>query len=383
MAQNPSWRESVIVAMNGPMGPPAEALVHYLKNRAVKAVALSQAPLNSQDDRSRAVTIFYGNGKTSKRTIRLPNRPPLTYPLDAVDLLSLPKASIWIGLNPFATLRGLFLRRIGRAEKVVHWSIDYSPRRFKNSAIEGAYQYVDYICASRCDLRVELTQEARESRNMRHKNRKSKLVEARIVPLGVWLDRYPVAQCSNLDAPIIAFIGHLVPRMGTDLAIRSVALLKSKGVKVRLQIAGKGPELETLRSLVEQLDLNSQVNFLGFLPTEADVQNWLSTCAVAVAPYRHEPDSISRFADPGKLKNYMIAGLPMVVTDVPPIARTLELKNSAIIVQPDPESIAMAIEGIIQQSDQWKQRSQNVLKFASDYDWNRLLQTLLEDPALI
>ena len=61
----------------------------------------------------------------------------------------------------------------------------------------------------------------------------------------------------------IVFLGRLVSDKGCDLLLYALAELKLHGMTPSLTIIGDGPEMPTLQALVMQLDLHSQVTFLG------------------------------------------------------------------------------------------------------------------------
>jgi len=50
----------------------------------------------------------------------------------------------------------------------------------------------------------------------------------------------------------------------------------------------------------------------------------LSSASIGLATYLESEESFTQFADPGKLKNYLAAGLPIVMTRVPYNADSLE-----------------------------------------------------------
>src|SRR5450755_4442805 len=62
--------------------------------------------------------------------------------------------------------------------------------------------------------------------------------------------------------------------------------------------------------------------------------------SIALAPYRATADNFTRFADPSKVKGYLAAGLPTLVTDVPPNARELERCGGAKVIDDDPRALA-------------------------------------------
>ena len=359
------------------MGPPAEALIHYFNQMKLPRLLVSRAPLSPEDPKNHEFLEFRWGQMVSRREVRTPCKPPLSFAFDTRDLMMFPKADLFIGLNPLASLRGVALRRAGRVGKVLHWSIDYSPIRFPQKSIEWTYQTVDYWASSRCDIRVELTVEARDSRNCRHQGRQRSLIPAEIVPMGLWLDQYPKASRRGFDERRIAFVGHLVPRMGLELAIRGTKLLAEVGIAVQLDVVGRGPEFVRLAALVRELGLQESVAFRGYLEGEQAVQNWLASAGIGIAPYLRSPGSITKFADPGKLKNYLCAGLPILMTDVPPNSRDLESAGVAVLMDETPEAFATGVEQVFGNPDEWVSRVKASRLLAEEFDWNRLLGDLM------
>lgn len=81
-------------------------------------------------------------------------------------------------------------------------------------------------------------------------------------------------------------MGRLVPEKGVDLLIQAFStVLKSYG-KLKLEIAGDGPELTRLQKLTEQLDLSANVTFLGLRHNYTVLKKWqlLVNPLIAFAP---------------------------------------------------------------------------------------------------
>jgi glycosyltransferase involved in cell wall biosynthesis len=70
------------------------------------------------------------------------------------------------------------------------------------------------------------------------------------------------------DRPILFTPRRLVHRMGLDKLITALVEVKKQVPEVWLAIAGKGPLRETLEQQVRDLNLEENVQFLGFLPDE-------------------------------------------------------------------------------------------------------------------
>jgi len=61
----------------------------------------------------------------------------------------------------------------------------------------------------------------------------------------------------------IVFMGRLVQAKGCDVALRSLAILKSEGMRPQFTVIGEGPEETRLKELTAELGLGDQVTFLG------------------------------------------------------------------------------------------------------------------------
>lgn len=61
----------------------------------------------------------------------------------------------------------------------------------------------------------------------------------------------------------MCFIGYLMPEKGVDVVLRAAAGLVADGARIRMTIAGDGPELATLVDLSNRLGLQDRVDFIG------------------------------------------------------------------------------------------------------------------------
>jgi glycogen synthase len=61
----------------------------------------------------------------------------------------------------------------------------------------------------------------------------------------------------------LVFVGRLVSDKGVDLLLHALAQLRREQLKPDLTIVGTGPELENLRALTRELNLQEQVSFAG------------------------------------------------------------------------------------------------------------------------
>jgi glycosyltransferase involved in cell wall biosynthesis len=361
---------TVAIVANGFAEGPAQALRDYLVTRGTRVVTILH-PLTPEQGTTHVVATYAGGARESERQVRLPLRPPASYALDPFVPLVAPGVETWFGFNPLACARGLVARRLRRARRVVLWSVDFVPDRFGAGTVATRlYDRIDRFCCLRADGRVELSEVARDGRNRRH-DLPPAAEHAYVVPMGAWTGRVPTTPPDGFRAPRVVFLGHLVERQGVATLLEALAMLDS----VAADVIGTGPLETELREHAERVELD--VTFHGYVADHRDVEQLLSRASVAVAPYRRSAETFTRYADPGKLKAYAAAGLPIVMTDVPPNARELAAEAGAEIVEDDPSAIADGIKRAVADAEEWRRRREAALTYARRFDWNVLLGDVL------
>jgi glycosyltransferase involved in cell wall biosynthesis len=362
------------IASNGFADGPAQALRDYLVARGERVVTIFH-PLTPEQGIVHVITTYADGGRVTERRRRVPLRPPLSYLVDPLVPLVPPRVDAWFGFNPLACARGL----VSRAEFVALWSVDFVPDRFGHGTpATRIYDRLDRLCCLRADARVELSEPAREGRALRHVL-PPEAAQAHVVPMGAWIDRVPTTPIDGFTRRRVAFLGHLVERQGVDTLLDALALLAARDEEVRAEIIGTGPLEAALRKRSTQLDLDRAVTFHGYLRDHREVEGILAGCSIAAAPYKRTAANFTRYADPGKLKAYTAAGLPTVLTDIPPNAHELAREAGAEIAGDDAASFATAIATVLALPEQWQARRAAALAYARRFDWNTLLDELFRD----
>ena len=220
---------------------------------------------------------------------------------------------------------------------------------------------LDRRCCLSADARVELSQVAREARNRRHALPLNRA--AHVVPMGAWLGRTPTVGGDGFRARRVVFLAHLVRRQGADVLLEALAVLKARAANIAADIIGTGPLDRDLRAHARALGLEEVVTFHGFVDDHRDVERLLAAASVGVAPYRPGEATFTTHADPGKLKAYVAAGLPVLVTDVPPNASELANEGGAEIVPFDAHALADAVSRLLDSPETWQSRSRAALAY--------------------
>lgn len=359
------------IVANGFADGPAQALRDYLVAHGAEVVTVLH-PLTPEHGKRHVVTRYAGGQCVDERTVQLPIGPPLSFVLDPFVPLVPPRVDAWFGFNPLACARGLVARRTGQAGRVFLWSVDFVPDRFgAGTPVTRVYDRLDELCCRRADARVELSEAARDGRNARHRLAGA-AAPVHVVPMGAWLDRVTTTATDGFRRRRVVFLGHLVARQGVEVLLDAVDLVRARGEEIALDVIGTGPLEAALRARARDLP----VRFHGFVADHEEVERLLAEASLAAAPYRPE-ETFTQYADPGKLKAYLAAGLPIVLTDVPPNAEDLARHGGAEIVPYDAPAIADAVSRGLASPERWQERRAAALEHARSFDWPVLLSDLL------
>lgn len=362
---------------NGFADGPSQALRDYLNKHKAKRVITIAHPLVPEGDNSHILIEYKSGKKVREKKIKLPNKPPYTYTFDPFFPFKLPKDDIWFGFNNLACMRGLTRKKTGRTKKVVYWAVDFFPNRFGNGLATKAYDAVDKYVCKKVDLRVELSQAALEGRTKYAGLKKT--APGTVVPMGAWLDRTPKAKASAFSKKKLVYLGHLVERQGVKTAVKALAELIKNDPSISLEIVGSGPEIDNLKALAKKLKVEKNIKFHGFVKDHKDVEKILASGTLAVAPYVKDEKSFTQFADPGKLKAYLGASLPIVMTNVPPNSKELEEKGAAILIEDSPKALVSAINKLFSHKSTWQKHQTAAKNVALEFDWNILLEKALKE----
>lgn len=367
-----STGETIVLVSSGYTDGPAQAIYRWRQMQNLN-VHLITHPLVEETYLGHICRSSL-NGSETVDVRRRPHHPPFTYLFDITAPFRPPKCDVWIGFNCVATFQGLMMKRFGRASAVVHWNVDFVPRRFNNPILNSIYEHLDSYCWRESDVHVELTANALEARARHYGVTIS--AKDQVVPMGSWPSETNRIIQANHALQKIVFVGHLVPRMGLETAIKAMSAVRVKCPRATLRIIGDGPDNARLRELVRQLELDDAVSFSGFLERSEEVEEELSSATVAIAPYELAPDNFTAFADPGKLKMYVGAGLPILTTNVAPFAQELFMSGAAEEVFPDEDSIACSLIKTLEDEGRWNQMRSAAQVVGERYSWPSILEGL-------
>ena len=157
------------------------------------------------------------------------------------------------------------------------------------------------------------------------------------IPNGIDAERWSVADREGRSgAPLVACVGRFTAVKRQEDLVAAIALLRDRGVEVRLRLAGDGPLLEAVRAQISALALDDRVTLHGTLEPPA-VAALLADADIACMPSSQE-------GMPGAVMEAMACGLPVVGTAVNGIAELVRDGETGLLVAPkDPAALAGAL----------------------------------------
>lgn len=135
----------------------------------------------------------------------------------------------------------------------------------------------------------------------------------------------PIKQTSNQ----FIYIGRLVFYKNLEVAIKAIHIVKKTHPKIILVIVGGGPHRKNLEELVNQLDLQDNVKFLGFVSNERKIK-LLSESQALVFPSLCEGFGLVILEAFEQKK-------PVLVSDVQPLSDIVSHQKTGFVISPHDE----------------------------------------------
>jgi glycosyltransferase involved in cell wall biosynthesis len=151
-------------------------------------------------------------------------------------------------------------------------------------------------------------------------------------------DTHPASVPRTQNGPVVGSLGRLVEQKRFDVLVRALASLEG----VTAVIVGGGPERPALEELAAALDVSDRLVITGWT---ADARSYLPTFDVFVLPSDFEGFPLS-------IPEAMLAGLPIVATDVGSVAEAVSDGETGLLVQRgDADAVAAALRLLLNDAE--------------------------------
>lgn len=377
-------KERVVLVAHYLLYGAAHALRDYLLlNKKTDNLLFITLPLSSQRKASKEV---YVNSDASSKVIknRLGKEKVSDYIIDIFQtcwwiIQERKTYNAFFGFGVLNASVGIFLKKIGIVKRTIFYSIDFVPRRFQNTLLNWTYHNLEIICLRNSDEVWDLSPRMATGRE-KFLHVSPSLYAHKIVPIGVWNKNINVVPFSRVKKHQVVFIGHLLEKQGVQEVIRAIPAIVKKIPDFNLLIIGGGEYEPALKKLSQELNVQKYIRFAGWIKEREKIDKILGESACAVALYKPEKERLHNFtyyADPTKIKDYLAAGLPIIMTNVSYNAREIEQKQCGFVVEYDSKAIALTTTKFLLNTKLLKVYRQNALQYAQSFDWENIFTKAL------
>lgn len=177
-----------------------------------------------------------------------------------------------------------------------------------------------------------------------------------------------------VEEPLVGFTGNLYSYNGPELLLS----LASQASDLRfVVVGGSEDQLRQFRKRKQTMGLNN-LQFEGHQPHEK-IPRYLKAFDVLLLPLQPEINRTLKYCSPLKLFEYLMAGRPIVASDLPSLNEILEDRNNALLVDPEnPKEYLTALKTILDDQQLADELSCNAAKTGERYTWKRRAREIVE-----
>jgi len=175
----------------------------------------------------------------------------------------------------------------------------------------------------------------------------------------------------NKQPDLILYQGAINMGRGLETMIRAMTYLE----KYRLQIFGEGTITQDLVRLRDSLSLRDRIEFMGRIPF-GELRIFTRQAALGIS--LEENIGLNYFyALPNKLFDYIQAQVPVLVSDLPEMARIVEeYRIGQVVRNRDPKFLARQVEEMMSSEEKRVEWKKNLHKAAIDLCWENEVEKL-------
>lgn len=367
------WNNMIIIASHiSDLSGPTEALLNFLLNKNIECCAILN-PLEYCATARRKV-IWNANGFTKSKVLYTNrNRSVVTWLIDSLivlyfTFLTPKRISLFIGCDPLNASIGALYKMIGKVDKLVYYSVDWSEQRFSNSLINLIYYFLDSLSYKFCDENWCVSQTMIEKRCEKFQSNKCTLV-----PVGI--ENYSKKPRKNHNNTIV-FLGAFEKSKGIDLLYAVWPKIYHKIPKLKLILIGKTPQ-GVVKTPYEQLFSRLKNVVIKGVLTQDEVIKALSSCGIGLAPYQPMDNSVTLYADPSRIRAYLASGIPVITTKVPRISSDIEQNHMGLVINYSEKDLEQAINTIML-SKNYVKMSQEAISYSKKFLWDTIFTHALD-----
>lgn len=196
----------------------------------------------------------------------------------------------------------------------------------------------------------------------------NKQIPIKLITNGVNIDLIRNVKPSESNSDII-YVGRLKNHKNVDILLQTVKLLKESRPNLRVLIVGDGPEMENLKKLAYNLDINSVVRFTGCVDSDIEVFSLMKSSKIFVHPSSKEGGGSLALLEANACGRPVIAFRTDLGIDEDLI---IDSKNGYWVDELKPESFAKKITALLSNDFLLSNMTKSSISFVEEYSWSNI-----------
>ncbi|AKB76148.1 Glycosyltransferase [Methanosarcina lacustris Z-7289] len=230
-------------------------------------------------------------------------------------------------------------------------------------------KFISKIVLKNASIVIALSEDMKRKMNTIYKRE-----DIVILPNGIELDKFKGLssrkQNNDKTKKTIIFVGTLRPVKGIEYLIKAMNSIHEQLPNTDLLIVGDGPDREKMETLVQELNLQDCIHFVGKVSNE-EIPEYMAQADLFALPSLSEGFGIVNI-------EAMAAGLPIVTTNVGGLPEIVINGENGFLVEPkNPEALAETILLILSDNDLKARISMNNQMKAEQYSWDIVVKNLI------
>jgi len=190
--------------------------------------------------------------------------------------------------------------------------------------------------------------------------------EIYVIPNGINTDTMcNIKPFKSVNYPSLIYFGLLEKIKGVDILLMALVLIKNQFPDIQLYIAGNGSQGDYLRQLTKKLNIENNVNFLGYVNGK-EKYAYIKSADVFVVPSRYESFGIA-------ILEAMACESSIIASNVGNIPYLLENDLLGLkFVSGNVDELAEKIIYLLKNTNLREKMGKESLKISENYKWNKI-----------
>ena len=183
------------------------------------------------------------------------------------------------------------------------------------------------------------------------------------------------------EAVQLVYVGTVSKVRGRDVMLDAMAILIKENIHVHLTIIGASEdELVYCKQRIHELEIKEFITLIGRI-SGSQIPNFLIKADVGICLW--EPSPWNEFNPPTKLFEYLVAGIPVLASNIRTHSRYIKDWHNGLIFDYDETSLANAITELCRHNNRIQTLKDNAAQSAERYLWSGIEPIFLGSVASI